>query len=78
VFRFVNISQARTEEILDERIAAEPLDRRALGPPDQRHPAGRRRRARGLRHRRGRVEVDAAYAVACAGARSDEIRRCSD
>ena len=68
---FVNISQSRTEEVLDERIAAEPLVDLRWG------------------HRVVRVDQDsdgvdvrcadgtvvrASYVVACAGARSDELR----
>lgn len=72
---FVNISQARTEEILDQRIAGEPLiDVRwahrvtGLGQSDT-----------GVTLTcdtpEGSAEIDVAYAVACAGARGDDIRR---
>lgn len=72
---FVNISQSRTEEILDERIAAQPLidarwDHRVTGLVQD---------ASGVRLTcrtgRGEVVVRAAYALACAGAKGDEVRR---
>ncbi|WP_393916751.1 FAD-dependent monooxygenase [Halostreptopolyspora alba] len=72
---FVNISQARTEEVLDQRIAAEPLI-------DVRwnHPAiGVEQDGSGVAVRCAtpyREElVTADYAVVCAGARGDELRR---
>ncbi|MGH8836875.1 MAG: FAD-dependent monooxygenase [Actinomycetes bacterium] len=71
---FVNISQSRTEEVLDARIAAEPLieprwSHRVVGiesDPDEvtlrcATPAGR-------------VAIRAPYAVACAGAHGDLVR----
>lgn len=69
---FVNISQARTEEILDERIAAETLIDVRWG-----------HRVTGIAQDddgvtltvEGRDDVRADYAVACAGARGDDIRR---
>ncbi|GAA1563794.1 FAD-dependent oxidoreductase [Dactylosporangium maewongense] len=68
---FVNISQARTEQILDEYIAAEPLidvrwDHRVTGitqDPD------------GVTITCGPRTLTAAYLLACAGARGDDIRR---
>src|SRR6266508_2668868 len=72
---FVNISQSRTEQILDERIAAEPLvdvrwDHRVTRLTQD---------ADGVTLScvtgRGEVRVRAAYVVACAGARGDEIRQ---
>ncbi|HET6503617.1 MAG TPA: FAD-dependent monooxygenase, partial [Amycolatopsis sp.] len=69
---FVNISQSRTEEILDERIAAEPLiDVRwnhAVTGIDQDAAGVTVRIAGGRRIRAG-------HAIACAGARGDGIRR---
>jgi len=69
---FVNISQARTEQILDERIAAEPLidvrwGRRVTGVDQD--DAGVTLAVE------GHEPVRAAYAVACAGARGEDIRR---
>ncbi|MFD2420547.1 FAD-dependent monooxygenase [Amycolatopsis pigmentata] len=69
---FVNISQARTEQILDERIAAEPLvdlrwDHEAVAI-DQDAEGVRMRLADGR-------EVRGSYVVVCAGARCDELRR---
>jgi pentachlorophenol monooxygenase/3-(3-hydroxy-phenyl)propionate hydroxylase len=71
---FVNISQARTEQVLDERVAAEARidvrwDHRMAGLRQDDHgmvvscetPGGRR-------------EIEAAYAVACTGARCDDVR----
>ncbi|WP_460443932.1 FAD-dependent monooxygenase [Amycolatopsis cihanbeyliensis] len=72
---FVNLSQARTEEILDERIAAEPLielrwDHRVTGITQD---------SGGVRldcaTAGGRRTVTADYAVACAGARAEDLRR---
>ncbi|NIH88487.1 FAD-dependent monooxygenase [Amycolatopsis granulosa] len=69
---FVNISQARTEEILDERIAAEPLvdvrwGHRVTGIDQDEHGV--------TLSVAGRPAVRADYVVACAGARGEEIRR---
>ena len=69
---FVNISQTRTEQILDERIAAEPLIEVRWG-----------HRVTGVEQNERGVTVQVAeggtlrgsYLVACAGARSDELRR---
>ncbi|PRX45191.1 pentachlorophenol monooxygenase/3-(3-hydroxy-phenyl)propionate hydroxylase [Prauserella shujinwangii] len=68
---FVNLSQARTEEILDERIAAEPLIDVRWG-----------HEVTGITEGPGHVElacgterVRASYVVACAGARGDDVRR---
>jgi pentachlorophenol monooxygenase/3-(3-hydroxy-phenyl)propionate hydroxylase len=69
---FVNISQARTEEILDERIATEPL----IDVRWDHRVTGLRQDATGVTVRcAGGQEIRAAYAVACAGARGDHIRR---
>ena len=72
---FVNISQTRTEQILDECIAAEPLidvrwDHRVTGLAQDSEGvtvtcAGRN----------GDVTVRGAYAVACAGARGHDVRQ---
>lgn len=72
---FVNISQSRTEEILDERIAAEPLidvrwGHRVTSLAQDEHGV-----VVSCATPSGTVDVDAAYAVACAGARAEEIRR---
>ncbi|MBB3665648.1 pentachlorophenol monooxygenase/3-(3-hydroxy-phenyl)propionate hydroxylase [Prauserella sediminis] len=69
---FVNISQARVEEILDEEIARQPLiavrwDREVVGLAQD--SSGVTIRCAGGRH------VRAAYAVACAGARAESVRR---
>src|SRR5512139_1702730 len=74
---FVNISQGRTEEILDERIAAEPLidvqwDREVVGltQDDATGVVLTCRTAQG----HGEIEITADYAVACTGARGDAMR----
>jgi 3-(3-hydroxy-phenyl)propionate hydroxylase len=71
---FVNISQARTEELLDERIAASPLVE-VLWNHDvvqiSQNAGGVRL---GCETPAGTVDVEAAYAVVCAGARSDDLR----
>lgn len=69
---FVNISQSRVEAILDERIAAEPLidlrwGHRVAGLADG--PDGVVVTVTGGKTLRAR------YAIACTGARCDEIRR---
>ncbi|MGH3518984.1 MAG: FAD-dependent monooxygenase [Haloechinothrix sp.] len=81
---FVNISQARTEELLDERIAAEPLIDVRWGHfvtaihQDGAGRAGPAGTGTGVRllctTAAGDVEVSADYVVACAGARAEEIR----
>ncbi len=72
---FVNISQARSEQILDERIAAEPLidvrwDHRVTGIAED---------ADGVSltcaTTAGDATVRAAYVLACAGAKGDDVRR---
>jgi 3-(3-hydroxy-phenyl)propionate hydroxylase len=68
---FVNISQSRTEEILDERVAAEPLIEPRWGCP-----------VSSIAHDADGVtltcadgsEVRAPFAVLCAGARAEELR----
>lgn len=75
---FVNISQSRTEELLDERIDAEPLievrwDHRVTGLEQDHAGVTVRCERRG-----GPVRLSADYAVACAGGRGDEIRRMLD
>jgi 3-(3-hydroxy-phenyl)propionate hydroxylase len=72
---FVNISQARTEAILDERIAAQPL----IDVRWDHQVVGLRQDGEGVtvscETAAGPVEIRAPYAVACAGARADEFRR---
>ncbi len=69
---FVNISQCRTEQILDECIAAEPLVDLRWGNQvvevDQDDTGVRARCADG-------TVVAGSYLVVCAGARCDELRR---
>jgi pentachlorophenol monooxygenase/3-(3-hydroxy-phenyl)propionate hydroxylase len=71
---FVNISQSRTEQILDERIAASPLiDVRwghdVVGIAQSDNDVTLTCRTRG-----DAVTVRAPYVVACGGARSDPLR----
>jgi pentachlorophenol monooxygenase/3-(3-hydroxy-phenyl)propionate hydroxylase len=71
---FVNISQSRTEEILDERIAAQPLisvrwGHRVTGLAQDPGGVTLTCAADG-----GPVAVRAGYVVACAGARGGEVR----
>ncbi|MGC7097243.1 FAD-dependent monooxygenase [Amycolatopsis lurida] len=68
---FVNLSQARTEEILDERIAAEPLvdlrwDHEVTGITQD---------TTGVTVRAGDRELRGSFLVVCAGARCEELRR---
>lgn len=68
---FVNLSQSRTEALLDERIAAEPLIEvrwgHAVSALSQ-HTSGVRL---GCVTEDGPVEIEASYVVACTGARSE-------
>ncbi|MFI7439606.1 FAD-dependent monooxygenase [Nonomuraea indica] len=71
---FVNISQSRTERLLDERIAAEPLiearwDHLVTGLAQD--PAGVTLTCLTAA---GRVRVRAAYALVCAGAKAERLR----
>ena len=71
---FVNISQTRTEQVLDERIAAEPLvdlrwDHRVVDLAQDGDGVVLRCATAG-----GPVEVRAPYAVVCGGARSEDLR----
>ena len=73
---FVNISQTRTEEILDERIAAEPLvtvrwGHRVVGIDQDDDGATVTCVADGADEP---VRLRTPYVVVCAGARSDELR----
>ncbi|GAA4547576.1 FAD-dependent monooxygenase [Amycolatopsis samaneae] len=72
---FVNLSQSRTEQILDERIAAQPLvdvrwGHRVTGIEQSADGVGIR-----CQTAEGECRIDADHAVACAGARGDDIRR---
>lgn len=72
---FVNISQSRTEQILDERIAAQPLiDVRWGHEVTGLEQDGTRVTLR-CATARGETELEASYAIAAAGARGDHIRR---
>ena len=68
---FVNISQARTEQLLDQRIAADPLIEVRWGH----RVTGLEQDADEVRLRCGSEVVAADYAVACAGAHGDGARR---
>ena len=72
---FVNLSQARTEQILDERIAAEPL----IEVRWNHQVTALTQDAHGVvvtcATAAGELTLEAAYAVACAGARGDDVRR---
>jgi pentachlorophenol monooxygenase/3-(3-hydroxy-phenyl)propionate hydroxylase len=71
---FVNISQSRTEQILDERIAAQPLISVRWGH----QVTGLAEESGGVTLTcttdRGPAQIAAGYVVACAGARADEVR----
>jgi 3-(3-hydroxy-phenyl)propionate hydroxylase len=75
---FVNLSQSRTEQILDERIAATP----AIDVRWAHEVVGLIQDGSGVRVRcrtpRGEVALHASYAVVCAGARADGIRGMLD
>lgn len=70
----VNISQARTEEILDQAIAAQPLiearwDHEVVAIDQDQDGVTVR-----CRTRRGEVVVRAPFVLACAGGRADAVR----
>ena len=72
---FVNISQARTETLLDRRIAERVPCGPSLEPSGHRDAAGRRRRVRDVRDRgRRRGSSGPAYVIVCGGARCDDLR----
>ncbi|AXB48015.1 FAD-dependent monooxygenase [Amycolatopsis albispora] len=68
---FVNISQARTEQLLDEQIAAEPLIGARWGHHVDRIEQDEHGVTIGCA---SGLEVRADYAVACTGARSADLR----
>ncbi|AXB43371.1 FAD-dependent monooxygenase [Amycolatopsis albispora] len=68
---FVNLSQSRTEEILDERIAAEPLVDLRWGH----EVTGIDQDTTGVTVTAGDRSLRGSYLVVCTGARSDELRR---
>jgi len=72
---FVNISQSRTEQVLDERIAASPLVELRWGS----EVVGIEQGPYGVTVRcataSGEVELSADYVLVCAGARGDAVRR---
>lgn len=72
---FVNISQSRTEQVLDEQIARQSLIDVRWG---HRVTAIDQNDARAVVHcqtAQGRRPVEGSYVVACPGARGDELRR---
>jgi len=71
---FVNISQTRTEQILDEHIAAEPLIDVRWGHKVVHVAQDDEQVVLRCGSGNGSVEVRAPYLVACGGARSDELR----
>ncbi|CAM03353.1 pentachlorophenol monooxygenase/3-(3-hydroxy-phenyl)propionate hydroxylase [Saccharopolyspora erythraea NRRL 2338] len=68
---FVNLSQVRTEQILDERIAAEPL----IEVRWDHEVTELEQDTSGVLLRCGARTFAADYAVACAGGHGDEVRR---
>ncbi|MCP2256411.1 3-(3-hydroxy-phenyl)propionate hydroxylase [Streptoalloteichus tenebrarius] len=72
---FVNISQCRTEQVLDERIAEQPL----IDVRWSHEVTGIAQDDSGVTLTcatdRGEVQLRACYAVACAGARGHSVRR---
>lgn len=72
---FVNISQTRTEEILDERIAAQPLIEVRWGHKVTTLEQDEDGVTLGCATAAGIETIRTSYVVACAGARGDSIRR---
>ncbi|MFI7698957.1 FAD-dependent monooxygenase [Nonomuraea sp. NPDC049480] len=68
---FVNISQARTEQILDEAIAGQPL----IEVRWSHEVTGLTQDASGVTVHCGQRLLRAPYALACAGARAEPVRR---
>ena len=71
---FVNISQARTEEILDDAIAAQPLIEQRWGHEVVGLDEAADGVILGCDTASGPVTVEARYAVACGGARGRRLR----
>jgi pentachlorophenol monooxygenase/3-(3-hydroxy-phenyl)propionate hydroxylase len=71
---FVNISQSRTEQILDERIAASPLIDVRWGHDVDGVAQDDERVVITCRTRDDAVTVHTPYVIACGGARSDPLR----
>ncbi len=71
---FVNISQCRSEQILDERIAVEPLIDVRWGHDVTAIEQGDRKVVLTCETAGGEVRFDATYVVAAAGARGERIR----
>jgi 3-(3-hydroxy-phenyl)propionate hydroxylase len=71
---FVNISQSRTEQILDERIAASPLIKVRWGHDVVAIAQDEHGVMLTCRTQTGADTVHAPYVVACGGARSDPLR----
>jgi 3-(3-hydroxy-phenyl)propionate hydroxylase len=71
---FVNLSQARTERILDDRIAAQPLVDVRWGHQVTHVAQDTDGVTLACVTGAGEVTVRAAYVVACAGARGDDVR----
>lgn len=72
---FVNISQSRTEELLDERIAAEPLIEALWSHTVLDIAQDAQGVALHCATPSGEQTLTADYAVACGGARADELRQ---
>lgn len=71
---FVNISQTRTEQILDERMVAEPLIDMRWGHRVVHVAQDDERVVLQCDTGAGRVTLQAPYLVACGGSRSEELR----
>jgi 3-(3-hydroxy-phenyl)propionate hydroxylase len=71
---FVNVSQCHSEQVLDERIAAQPLIEVRWGHEVMAIEQSADSVSIICATAAGQREVPAAYAVACAGARGDRIR----
>lgn len=72
---FVNISQTRSEEILDELINAEPLVSLRWGHPITHVEQDDEGVTVRCETSAGPVEIRAPYLVVCGGARSDQLRK---
>jgi 3-(3-hydroxy-phenyl)propionate hydroxylase len=70
----VNISQARTEAILDELVRASPLIDIRWGVEVHSIDQDDRGVTIGCRNARGPLELGAPYVIACGGAHSDKLR----
>lgn len=72
---FVNLSQSRTEQILDEHLATTPLAQVRWGHEVVGIDQGPDEVVLRCRTAQGEIELHAPYVIACPGARGEQVRR---